>query len=161
MGVHYGSAWEDHADVRTSVGAIEADYGAYVDRPVYLWLTVESASEERIVARSGGGSGAPRVTVTGSDAADSPVGGPVVTSVAAATAGGAALSPGDVIQVYGPLRPDYRVEAERLVVHDGANRLRMLLVSAAGGLLAVAAFLRRWRFDPRRAAFVPREGDDG
>ena len=150
MGVHYESQWEERERYRTTMAAIDADPDAYADRPVYLWMTVESASEERIVARTGSGADARRVIV------DRPAAGAAESA-----------SPGDLVQVFGRLElvgcdgsdACYRLDAERVVVHDAGNRLRMYLVSAAGGLLALGAFLRRWRFDPRRAAFVPR-GED-
>ena len=161
VGVGYESQWEDRENYRTTVRAIDADPDAYADRPVYLWLTVESVAENRIVAHSGAGTEAdPRVIVDPPEAADGR------GSVSASGRGGAVAS-GDVVQAFGRVRPEacelaaacYRLDAERLVVHGEGNRVRMYLVSAAGGLLAVTAFLRRWQVrrrtrgvrSPRRA----------
>ncbi|MFB6129287.1 MAG: hypothetical protein ABEJ28_00505 [Salinigranum sp.] len=137
MSVHYGAAWADHERYRTSVERIEANYDAYLGRPVYLWLTVDSTSDGGFVAGSGGG-GTRRLAV----------------------ASDANVSPGDVVQVYGVLRPGDRVDAERVVVHDRGNRLRMDVVSGVGALLALGAFFSRWRVDRRSWAFVPRDATD-
>ena len=82
------------------------------------------------------------------------------------------VDPGDVVQVFGVVTGDARIEATRLVVHERGNQRRMYVISAIGGLLAAGTFLRRWRVDWRRLAFVPRtdgggggdngsDGDDG
>jgi hypothetical protein len=67
------------------------------------------------------------------------------------------VAPGDLIQVYGELRPDRRMETHAYHVQSPSDRRYMYGVSVVGGLLAAGAFLRRWRVDVDRLRFVPRE----
>lgn len=63
---------------------------------------------------------------------------------------------GSAVQVYGRLEPGNEVTPERVIVSP-APRLRYLYaISAVGGLFAAVTFLRTWRFDVSRLAFVPR-----
>lgn len=127
MMVHYAAAAPDRQPTGRELAT---DYGAHVGEPVTFWMTVVAVHEGGFAVDGGGG-----LTVVGSDAA---------------------VEPGDVVAVHGTLRPRRRVAAERVLVSPAENRLYMFGVSVAAVALAVGAFLRRWRLDRRRLAFVPR-----
>ena len=68
------------------------------------------------------------------------------------------IAPGDGVQVYGTLTSDRRVVSASHHAQSSEAIGRMYLVSVVGIALAAGAFLRRWRVDTHRWAFVPREG---
>lgn len=130
---HYHGAVLDERRHLASPARIDADYEAYRGGPVFLWLVADRTTDEGIVTRSEA-DGRPFVVLTDARA-----------------------EPGDLVQVFGTLEADSRIAAERVVVHDRGNRLRMFVLSGVGALLAAGAFLRRWTVDRRRLRFAPRE----
>jgi hypothetical protein len=119
---------------QSSGAALAADDDRHVGERISTWATVVAVREGAFDIRFGG----VELTVVGSDAA---------------------VEPGDSVAVYGTLRPDRRLAAERVLVSARDSRLYMFAVSALGVGLALVAFLSRWRFDRRRLAFVPRRPD--
>lgn len=117
-----------------SGAALAADYERHVGERLSTWARVLAVRDGAFDVRFGG----VELTVVGSDAA---------------------VEPGDSVAVYGTLRPNRRLAAERVLVSGQDSRLYMFAVSALGVGLALAAFLSRWRFDRRRLAFVPRPLD--
>lgn len=138
--VHLDATRVDGTDLLVTKEALAASPEAYDGERVSVWLDVADVTD---------------------DGFSTP---PLAGTVPLAVRSGAAVEPGDVVQVVGTVRVDGegpRLDAERIVVHDGDNQRRMYVVSALGALLASGAFLRRWRVDRRELAFVPREGRDG
>ncbi|MFB6301651.1 MAG: hypothetical protein ABEH78_02135 [Haloferacaceae archaeon] len=115
-----------------SPSALAADYERHVGERISFWATVVAVGDGTFTVRVEGG----RLTVVGSDVA---------------------VEPGDSVDVYGTLRSNRRLAAERVLVSRTENRLYMFAVSVAAVGLALAAFRRHWRLDRRRLAFVPRD----
>lgn len=131
--VHYGALDARHD--RTEVDAQRLrDYEANVGEPVFFWGRVVGSDGETLQVRA-----ASRTFGVRTDR-DPP--------------------PGSAVQVYGRLEPGREVTPERLVVSRPDALGRMYGVSVVGLLLAAAGFLRAWRVDLDRLAFVPREEDD-
>lgn len=68
------------------------------------------------------------------------------------------VEPGGTVQVYGTLRPNNIIKAERVVVVNPARTSKWYkyAVSVVGALLVVIMFFRWWRFDPVTLAFERR-----
>ncbi|MFB6282147.1 MAG: hypothetical protein ABEH40_09020 [Haloferacaceae archaeon] len=128
MMVHYPAAEPRYGPTEA---ALATDYGAHVGERVTFWTTVVAVRGVGFEVRAGGG-----LTVVGSDAA---------------------VRPGDSVAVHGTLRPNRRLAAERVLVSPVERRLYMFGVSLVAVGIALGAFLRRWRPDRRRLAFVPRD----
>lgn len=122
-------------DAYPDAAAIDANYADRVGDRLHLWTIVVGERDGRVVVTAAG------LRLRVSDPPPS------------------AVEPGDRLQIYGEFRPNHRFETTRYVVARGENRAFMLAVSALGGLLAAGAFLRRWRVDRHRLAFVPRGAD--
>jgi len=133
MAVHYGAVAESH-DRYPSADALAGDYEAHVGDRVFMWTTVIAVDGRTLAVRS--------------DPAET-----VVLDVTPAPAG---VEPGDVVQVYGTLEPDHRVDAHRVVVSERGNRRSMFAVSALAVLLTAGHVLREWTVDWRDLALVPR-----
>lgn len=140
MAVHYDTTRLDGTEGLVTKGALAADPTAYDGETVYVWLDA--------------------ARVDGRTVYTEPLDGEWTLAVETDTS----VSPGDVFQASGTFDATARrLVADRVVVHDGSNRLRMYAVSVVGGLLAVGAFLRRWRVEWRTLTVVPRgrNGGDG
>jgi hypothetical protein len=134
MAVHYDGARLDGTEHFLTKDALATNPDAYDGHRVYLWLDAARVTDGAV--HTAPLAGAWSLTVETDDA----------------------VAAGDVIQVYGRFDAgERRVEAERVVVHDAGNRVRMYVVSALGGVLALGAFVRQWRPNRRRVAFVPRD----
>jgi hypothetical protein len=70
----------------------------------------------------------------------------------------AAVEPGGVVQVYGTVRPNRAVLADRVRVVNptGRSNRYKYAVSAIGALVVLIAFCRRWKIDRESLAFVSR-----
>lgn len=68
------------------------------------------------------------------------------------------LERGDRVTAYGTLEDESTLVVDRTTVGDAAGTRYMLLVSFVGGLWVVGRFVRDWRFDRSRLAFVRRDG---
>ncbi|WP_265110681.1 hypothetical protein [Halosolutus halophilus] len=64
---------------------------------------------------------------------------------------------GDRITAFGTLAEPSTLATERAIARAPWEFQYMYLVSFLGGCLALGSFLRHWRFDRARLAFVPRE----
>lgn len=134
MAVHYGATAPDR-DPYAGTDDLVGDYRAHVGEEVYVWGRVVRAAPDAIVVRSG--------------------------SLALTVETAATAAPGDVVQVYGTLRPDRRVDARRVVVSEREYMRSMYAISGVAGLLTAALFVRSWRIDPRSLSIRPRgDGDD-
>ena len=131
--VGFGVAFNG-TDAYPDAGAIDADYDAHVGETVHLWGTV--------TATDGG------VEVTAG-----------TLSVRVTDPGPDEVAVGDQIQVYGRLAPDRRLVTTASDVQSPDALRAMYGVSILGIAVAGGAFLRRWRVDTDRWAFVPREGE--
>ena len=120
-------------DAYPDAGAIDADYDAHVGETVHVWGEVTAVDDETFVVTSG----PLTLRVEGSLPPD--------------------IAPGDGVQVYGTLTSDRRVVSASHHAQSSEAIGRMYLVSVVGIALAAGAFLRRWRVDTHRWAFVPRE----
>jgi hypothetical protein len=128
--VHYGTLADDQRPYPTDEEVAGA-YDSYVGETVYVWATVERAADEGVVVST--------------DYLELRVRGPV-----------AGVAPGDVLQVYGTLRPGHEVTPERVVRSERTDRAWMFGVSGVAGVLALAALFRRWRVDWRTLRLEPR-----
>lgn len=115
------------------------DYGAHVgERAVLSGTVVET--DPLVVREQLPGGAEQELTLTGVDAD---------------------ATRGDSVWFYGTVRPDRTVEVATAAVRAPWELRYMYVVSALGGLLVLGRFLRQWRFDRSRLAFVPRTGDRG
>jgi hypothetical protein len=127
--------WFNGSDAYPDSGAVDANYDAYVGETVHVWGEVTAVDDETFVVTSG----PLTLRVEGSLPPD--------------------IAPGDGVQVYGTLTSDRRVVSASHHAQSSEAIGRMYLVSVVGIALAAGAFLRRWRVDTHRWAFVPREGE--
>lgn len=67
------------------------------------------------------------------------------------------LESGDRISAYGTLEDEETLAVERATVQQPSETRYMYVVSLLGGLLVAGHFVRHWRIDGRRLAFVPRD----
>lgn len=132
--VGFGAQFNGTA-VYPDAAEIDADYGAHVGETVHVWGKVTAVDDGRVVIAADTLS--LRVTEPTSETVDV----------------------GDQVQVYGRLEPDRRLRTTAYDVQSPGALRRMYLVSLVGIALAGGAFLRRWRVDSDRWAFVPREGE--
>lgn len=136
MTVHYGAVAADDGHDTTQVDARKlAHYEDHVGERLYFWARVVNANEEKLVVRSAGRT----LTVEGADAR---------------------ATPGDVVQVYGTVRSNGEVTADRVIVSKRPNLHYLYAVSAVGLLLVIAAFFREWDIQWRRLLVTPLEDDD-
>jgi hypothetical protein len=129
--VHYEVVAEDELPY-PSDEAVAGAYDAYVGQDVYYWTTVQRSTADGVVIAT--------------DYFDLHLREPVPRA-----------KPGDVLQVYGTLRPGHEVTAERVVRSPQTNRQWMYGVSGVAAALALAALFRRWRVDWRTLTLEPRE----
>lgn len=122
-------------DTYPDAGSIDADYDAHVGETLHVWGAVTATEDGRVVVTADTLS----LRVTEPEAA--------------------AVSVGDQIQVYGRLAPGRRLVTTAYDVQSPDAIRNMYLVSIAGIALVGGAFLRQWRVDTDRWAFVPREGE--
>lgn len=127
--------WFNGSDAYPDPEAVDANYDAYVGETVHIWGEVTAVDDETFVVTSG----PLALRVEGSLPPD--------------------IAPGDGVQVYGRLTSDRRVVSASHHAQSSEAIGRMYLVSVVGIALAAGAFLRRWRVDTHRWAFVPREGE--
>lgn len=127
--------WFNGSDAYPDPEAVDANYDAYVGETVHVWGEVTAVDDETFVVTSG----PLALRVEGSLPPD--------------------IAPGDGVQVYGTLTSDRRVVSASHHAQSSEAIGRMYLVSVVGIALAAGAFLRRWRVDTHRWAFVPREGE--
>lgn len=132
MTVHYDAVAARHD--RTAMGSRQlSEYDEHVGDTAYFWARAVRSEAGVLVVRA-----SDRTLSVRTDLAP---------------------PPGSAVQVYGRLGPDGVVTPERVIVSRSSNLRYLYAVSAVGGLLAAAAFLGTWQFDPERLAFVPREAD--
>lgn len=112
------------------IGDVADDPGNNRGEHVYSWVRVRDVTDDGFVV----GDGNHQFVV----ASDAPV------------------EPGDHAQVFGTVRADRTIVAERVVVSPRANRRYMFAVSLGAVVLAFASFFRRWTVDSRRLVLRPR-----
>jgi preprotein translocase subunit SecF len=141
MGVHhasqYSSQWPypDH-------DALASEYDQHVGSETLVFGTVQSADD---------GTDTAHIEVEHSDG----------TFEMTVEDFQADVRPGGVVQVYGPLRPEYTITADRVVVVNpaGSSTLFKYGVSLVGAALVTVLFFREWGVDVDELAFEVR--DDG
>ncbi|WP_306059784.1 hypothetical protein [Natronococcus wangiae] len=67
------------------------------------------------------------------------------------------LETGDHVTAYGTLEDESTLVVERATIQQPSETRYMVLVSLLGGLWVAGRFVRGWRFDFERFAFVPRD----
>jgi len=122
-------------DAYPDAGAIDADYDAHVGETLHVWGDVTAIEDGHVVVTAD------------------------TLSLRVTAPGPGDVSVGDQIQAYGRLTPDRRLVTTAYDVQSPAALRNMYAVSIVGIGLAGGAFLRRWRVDTDRWAFVPREDD--
>jgi len=127
-------AWFNGTDAYPDPEALDADYGAHIGETVHVWGEVTAVDDGRVV-------------VTAGDALSLRVTEPTAERVRL----------NDRVQVYGRLESDRRLDTTDYDVQSPGALRNMYAVSVVGVALAGGAFLRRWRVDTDRWAFVPRE----
>lgn len=132
--VGFGAEFND-TNAYPDADAIDADYAAHVGETAHLWGDVTGIEDGRVVVRVG-------------DSLSLRVSDPLPGAVAV----------GDSVQVYGTFGPDRWFDTAAYHVQTAEEIRNMYLISIVGIALAAGAFLRRWRIDTDRWAFVPREG---
>lgn len=132
--VGYGAQFNG-TDVYPDAEAIDADYDAHVGATVHIWGEVTAAENGEVVLTA--------------DALSLRVSAPTAREVEV----------GDQVQVYGRLAPERRLVTTAYDVQTAESLRDMYFLSVVGIGLAGGAFLRRWRVDTGRCAFVPREGE--
>lgn len=140
-GVHYEATDESHWPYPTD-DQIGAEYERHVGERTLLFGDITAVDGPS--------------TITVSVEAD--------TGPFALTAHGvdADVRPGGTVQLFGTLRSDHHMTAERVVVVNpaGGSFVYKYAVSLVGALLVLAAFFRSWAFDVDRLRFEPRGGSD-
>ena len=121
-------------DAYPDAAAIDADHAAHVGETAHLWGEVTAVDGETVVSVDDA------LSLRVSDL-------PPEVAV------------GDGVQVYGTLGADRRLETAASHVQTPTEQRNMYLLSVVGIGLAAGAFLRRWRVDAERWAFVPWEGE--
>ncbi|MFB6149810.1 MAG: hypothetical protein ABEJ48_09110 [Halobacteriales archaeon] len=137
MFVHYGAVAPAH-DPSPTAAELRADYASHVGDSLYVWADVIDRDADHVTVQFG-----------------SPPDG-IVLSVRTTRAD---IDRGDVIQLYGTLRPNRVVVPDRIVVSDRTGLTGLYTVSVIAAVGTAAAFLRSWRFDRSQYGFVPRDGD--
>lgn len=137
-GVHYDATEERHWPYPTA-DQLSEEYSSHVGEEALLWGTVRSIDPDARTATIEVEADAGTFTMQGESVE-------------------ADVEPGGVVQVYGLLRRDHVITAESVVVveRSPAERSFKYGISAAGALLALAAFFRYWRFDRTTMTFEPR-----
>lgn len=132
--VGFGAAFNG-TDAYPDADAMDDDYVAHVGETVHLWGEVTGTEGGRVVV-----------------AVDT-------LSIRVSNPPPEAVAVGDRVQVYGTLAPDRRFDTAAYHVQTHGEIRNMYLISIVGTALAAGAFLRRWRVDVEKRAFVPREED--
>jgi len=106
------------------------DPDAHVGEFVYVWGEVIRNDDALVIGAANG-----RFTVVGIDTT---------------------VEPGDSIQVYGTIRSDESIAAERAVVSEQSGLRGLYAISTAALVLTVGVFFRFWQIDFQRLAFTAR-----
>lgn len=133
MCLHYPAAEARH-DPYPSAAELRSNYPAHVGELVYLW--------GEVLGRNGG-----LVTIRSND----------IRYVLDRSVPDA--DRGDSVQVYGTLREDHRINAERVVVSDDAALQNLYAVSSLAVVLTLGLFFRSWTVDWQALVFTEREVD--
>jgi hypothetical protein len=138
MGSHYDANYETHWPYPTE-GALETEYASHVGDRMFLTGTVQAVDRENATVEILVETGQGRLPLT--------VGGVEST-----------VQPGGALQVYGTVKPDRHLAADRVVVVNPARSSIVFKygVSVVGALLVVVLFLKRWRFDTDGLGFEVR-----
>lgn len=134
--VQYERAEDAHTEYPT-IAELESDYDGHVGSSHYFWGEVEATTANGFVTSYY----EMRFEVVDSDAD---------------------VRVGDTVQVYGVVRPERTIAAERVVRSDPGGRTYMFAVSGVAALLTAGVFARRWEFDRRTWSLRGRqsEGED-
>lgn len=118
---------------------LTAEYNSHLGQRILVFGTVTETNEEWIEIRSESDGRSISLRVTGADVA---------------------VEPGGVVQVYGTLKPDRTITAERIEIVNSSRwaELYKYGTSAVGALGFVVLFFRHWRID---TATWTLEGRDG
>lgn len=125
------SANLEASDPYPSEPELQSAYDDQVGESIHLWAVVTDVGEDRFTIRSDEDA----LTVRGSSTG---------------------IDEGDLVQVYGELRPNRVIDSERVVVSNAENRSYMFVVSGLGVVLTVGLFVREWTIDRETLALVPR-----
>lgn len=132
MLVHYDLAWQERSPY-PATGEVQAQYEDHLGERTFHWFVVREVHDQRVVIESD----------------------PLVLTIEKDLA----VEEGELIQVYGVLRPEHRFEPIRVVDRDPRSRLYLLGISVFGAVLTLLGFVRSWQFDPEGLVFQ-RRGDD-
>lgn len=133
MCVHYEAVEDSHSPYPT-IDQLHSDYSRYVGGTHYFWGVVSETTRDSF-------------TTSYYDMEF------VVSSTRS-------VERGDVVQVYGTLRPNQRIDAERIVVSDPTGRSYMFAVSILAALLTFTTVARHWTLDGRLLSLTPRQAED-
>jgi hypothetical protein len=134
MLVEYAESEEAHSPYPPRSDVAE-NYATYVGETYYTWATVVESNDETFTAEQGD----------------------LNLIVPQQTEG---ASNGDVVQVYGVLQPDNRVDPTSVVVSEAQSRVYMFGVSGLAAFITIGVFFRRIQIDIPTASFQPRDGKD-
>lgn len=134
MLVEYAASEEAHSPYPPRSDVAE-NYATYVGETYYTWATVVESNDETFTAEQGD-----------------------LTLIVPQQTEGA--SGGDVVQIYGVLQPDNRVEPISVVVSEARSRVYMFGVSGLAGLIAIGVFFTRIQVDLSTGSFQPRYDED-
>lgn len=132
--VHYGATYEEGWPYPTGE-QLATDYDRHVGERALVFGEVRSVEEEGVVVRvlHSPGEFTTDLVVTGDEAEAL-----------------AEVGPGGIVQVYGTLEPNHRMETEAVVVErDPDETLYALVASLAGIAVAVGSVARYWRVNVR------------
>jgi hypothetical protein len=130
MIVHYSYTAPQNDTVRQSYEMLKSS-GEHIGETVYFWSGVSEVSSNQLIL---GETKIVNVTET--------------------------VQPGDGVQVYGTIKSEGKVVAERVIVIESESRTQLFIVSAIGILFGIATFLRSWSIDIYTLTFVPRESEE-
>ena len=134
MFVHYGmneNLYSPTVQPETFVG----EYDAYIGEQVYFWPGVVEVRESKLIVEYYGEKFTIRTSRND-------------------------IKQGDLIQVYGTLRPDHVIEPHSIVPSQQSGRQKMYIISLLGSVLVVLVFWRSWKFDREDWTFKSREATD-
>jgi hypothetical protein len=134
MFIHYGLNGESHSPTIQPEKFVD-QYDQYVGEEVYFWPGVVEVGDDTLIVEYY------TVTYTIQTSRDD-------------------IKQGDLIQVYGTLRPGHVIEPHSIVPSQNSGRQKMYALSLLGSGLVILVFLRCWKFDQKRLAFTTRGDSD-
>lgn len=135
MGVHY-SKTANHVNY-PSIDELQTNYDQFLGQETYYWMSVVEVRDDALIATPG--EQGPRFTIRIQNP-DAKV--------------------GDAIQVYGIIRPDYTIGAEKVIISEQERLITMFAISGIAAILTLVMFFRSWTIDWRAGMFKLRGEED-